>query len=291
MHFTPVKPLIFGNRLTPDKDSDDEVEYTNTETKKQSVYESGLRFGFLEISDQINWSDALSMGSKLRKDLVDEVHVTDTTTINRDSGAISKFLKRLLWQFLYMAPDDLQLQHRYICSLAKVQSDETDLRGYDNKLNPTCVRITVLSARGLPVKESAVKNAHGAVSSLGSTVYVQLQLKKSIDVISTFRTGRQPKTQNPAFREEFEFNDLEFSDTSYIQLDVIVKNSGIARVGVGEVKTVVGTITIKSTSLMEPPYVTTDSHTYTDWFTLSNSKTGAPVAAGDAALRLTIQVC
>ncbi len=65
-----------------------------------------------------------------------------------------------------MIPDDLELQHRYICSLARVAEDTSteeaaphDKHAGSGKLitallKPTNLRISVLSARGLPIKES-----------------------------------------------------------------------------------------------------------------------------------------
>lgn len=137
-----------------------------------------------------------------------------------------------------------------------------------------------------------MKNVSGAASNLASTIYVELQMKESLNVIAKFRTISQPKNPTPVFREEFEFHNIEFNDRTYVQLDIIVKNSILS---LGESETKVGTITLKLSSLLKPPYISNSGRfsggaSFKDWFTLHNHKTGAPIAAGDAALHLDIHL-
>jgi hypothetical protein len=249
-----------------------------------------LVFGFKSQEDQESWGKALSIATVTESERRANYNSSDgmssavTTRSPRQSGPMTRAFKKFMWQLLYMIPDNLELQHRYLASLARVSDDgdEAENARGGNAL-PTCIRIKVVSARGLPIKESRLKGINHT-ADYQSTVFVQLQMKQSLTVVAKFRTVGQPKAQNPAFREEFEFNNIEFNDTTYIQIDVAVKNSSLS---LGEAETKVGVITLKMNHLSQAPYTNIDG--YKDWFPLSNAKTGAPIAAGDAALQMCIQ--
>ena len=79
---------------------------------------------------------------------------------------VATAVKKFLWQLLYMIPDDLELQHRYICTLAKVEDDVHDNNNDSNSIRrngsrriidpstASSIRINLFSARGLPIRES-----------------------------------------------------------------------------------------------------------------------------------------
>ncbi len=58
-----------------------------------------------------------------------------------------------------MVPDDMELQHRHICQQARVLNESSLLMTgssfslYENKL-PSSMRILILGARSLPLKDS-----------------------------------------------------------------------------------------------------------------------------------------
>lgn len=243
-------------------------------------------FGFKSREDQESWAKALSIATVTeteRRAKEDRDGMATSVRPKRQSGPMTRAFKKLMWQLLYMIPDNLELQHRYIASQARV-SEDTEVIESSRGLNtlPSCICIKVISARGLPIKESRLKGINHT-AEYQSTVFVQLQMKKSLSVVAKFRTIGQPKAQNPAFREEFEFNNIEFGDTSYIQIDMAVKNSSLS---LGEAESKIGVITLKMNILSKAPYTSVAG--YKDWFPLSNAKTGAPIAAGDAALQLSI---
>ena len=272
----------------PSRDSSSsELSSTELDGKNTFIHPK-IVLGFKASEDQENWCKACSIACTSKKEEQEENNgQVVPAKFTRVSGPMTMAAKKFLWQLLYMVPDDLELQHRYICSLAKVDDDRGDDQSNslrDSNTGPTSIRIIVNSARGLPVKESKLKNVKGS-GKLQSTVFVELQMKQSLNIIAKFRTNGQPKAQNPTFRETFEFHNIEFTDTTYIQIDVKVKNSALS---LGDPESKVGVITLKLTTLLSPAY--SASSGVKEWFTLSNPKTGAPIAAGDAALQLSIFV-
>ena len=251
-----------------------------------------LIFGFKAVEDQETWAKAFSVATvtglnKNAGPLLDQdTNNTDGTQgkHKRVDGPMTKAFKKFMWQLLYMVPDEAELQHRYICSQGRIADDQNESSRFKiDSSGPTSMRITVISARGLPIKDSALKNVTGT-SAYQSYVFVELQMKKSLDTIAKFRTAGQPKSQSAAFREEFEFHSIEFSSTTYIQVDIIIKNSALS---LGQSETKIGTVTLRLNLLCEPPFTTTGVK---EWFTLAHPKTGAPISAGDAALQLSINV-
>ena len=270
----------------PSRDSSNsELSSADADGKSAFVHPK-ITLGFRTADDQETWSKACSIACAVKKEEVDDNNQVVPAKFTRVSGPMTMAAKKFMWQLLYMVPDDLELQHRYICSLAKVDDDRGDeqTNNRDSNTGPTSIRIVVNSARGLPIKESSLKNVKGS-GKLQSTVFVELQMKQSLNIIAKFRTIGQPKAQNPTFRETFEFHNIEFTETTYIQVDVKVKNS---KLSLGDPETKVGVITLKLTTLLSPAYSSPSG--VKEWFTLSNPKTGAPIAAGDAALQMSIFV-